>query len=88
MIARYVVLGPLGGNQAASDGRWASVFLVNFHFAADGTNYLSSLHASVLQNYWSLAVSKSSSTSSTRLSSWWLRASRGVSRCVLDSELY
>jgi peptidoglycan/LPS O-acetylase OafA/YrhL len=56
VIASYIVLGPLGGNQAASDGRWASVFLVNFHFAADGTNYLSSLHASVLQNYWSLAV--------------------------------
>jgi peptidoglycan/LPS O-acetylase OafA/YrhL len=57
VIASYVVLGPLGGNQAAGDGRWASVFLINFHFADSGTNYLASqLPPSVLQNFWSLAV--------------------------------
>src|SRR3984957_12767186 len=56
VIASYALLGPLGGNQAATDGRGASVFLVNFPVPADGTNYLASLHASVLQNYWSLAV--------------------------------
>ena len=53
----YVVLGVLSGNRAAIDGRWAAVFLVNFHFAAEGTNYLSSQDLpSPLQNFWSLSV--------------------------------
>jgi peptidoglycan/LPS O-acetylase OafA/YrhL len=57
VIASYVFLGPLSGNETASDARWASVFLINIHFASTGTNYLSSqLPPSVLQNYWSLAV--------------------------------
>ena len=57
VIAAYVILGPLSGNQTADDGRWASVFLVNIHFSANGTNYLSALlPPSVLENYWSLAV--------------------------------
>jgi peptidoglycan/LPS O-acetylase OafA/YrhL len=57
VIASYVLLGPLSGNQTAADARWASVFLINFHFASTGTNYLAAqLPPSVLQNYWSLAV--------------------------------
>jgi len=57
VVASYIVLGPLSGNQTAGDARWASVFLINVHFATNGTNYLSSqLPPSVLQNYWSLAV--------------------------------
>jgi peptidoglycan/LPS O-acetylase OafA/YrhL len=57
VIASYVLLGPLSGNQTANDGQWASVFLINIHFEANGTNYLSALlPPSVLQNYWSLAV--------------------------------
>ena len=57
VVASYAVLGPLSGNQTAVDTRWASVFLINIHFASVGTNYLSSqLPPSVLQNYWSLAV--------------------------------
>ena len=57
VIASYVLLGPVSGGQTASDARWASVFLINIHFASTGTNYLSSqLPPSVLQNYWSLAV--------------------------------
>ena len=57
VIATYVLLGPLSGNQTAGDARWASVFLINIHFASTGTNYLASqLPPSVLQNYWSLAV--------------------------------
>ena len=53
----YVVLGVLSGNRTAIDGRWAAVFLVNFHFAAEGTNYLSSQELpSPLQNFWSLSV--------------------------------
>jgi peptidoglycan/LPS O-acetylase OafA/YrhL len=57
VIASFVLLGPLSGDQTASDARWASVFLINIHFASTGTNYLSAqLPPSVLQNYWSLAV--------------------------------
>jgi peptidoglycan/LPS O-acetylase OafA/YrhL len=57
VIASYVLLGPLSGNQTAGDARWASVFLINIHFASAGTNYLSAqAPPSVLQNYWSLAV--------------------------------
>jgi peptidoglycan/LPS O-acetylase OafA/YrhL len=57
VIASYVFLGPLSGGQTAGDARWASVFLINLHFATGGTNYLASpLPPSVLQNFWSLAV--------------------------------
>ena len=57
VVASYAVLGPLSGNQTAVDAWWASVFLINIHFASVGTNYSSSqLPPSVLQNYWSLAV--------------------------------
>jgi peptidoglycan/LPS O-acetylase OafA/YrhL len=57
VIASYVLLGSLIGNQTANDGRWASVFLINVHLAANGTNYLSAqLPPSLLENYWSLAV--------------------------------
>jgi len=57
VIAAYALLGSVSGNQNAIDARWASVFLVNVHFAATGTNYLASqAPPSVLQNYWSLAV--------------------------------
>ena len=41
----------------ANDGRWAAVFLSNFHFAAVGTNYFTAkLPPSPLQNFWSLSV--------------------------------
>jgi peptidoglycan/LPS O-acetylase OafA/YrhL len=57
VIASYILLGSLIGNQTANDGRWASVFLINVHLAANGTNYLSAqLPPSLLENYWSLAV--------------------------------
>ncbi len=55
--AAYVMLGVIYGNQTATDARWASVFLANFHFSAIGTNYLTSTQPpSPLQNFWSLAV--------------------------------
>ena len=57
VVASYVLVGPITGNQTAGDARWASVFLINVHFASTGTNYLAStLPPSVLQNFWSLAV--------------------------------
>lgn len=37
-VAAYAVLGVVGGNRTAVDGRWAAVFLANFHFASVGTN--------------------------------------------------
>jgi peptidoglycan/LPS O-acetylase OafA/YrhL len=53
----YFFLGIGAGDGTATDGRWASVFLANFHFTAIGTNYLSAQQPpSPLQNYWSLSV--------------------------------
>jgi peptidoglycan/LPS O-acetylase OafA/YrhL len=57
VVFSYVLLGVGPGQQAASDGRWASVFLANFHFISTGTNYLNATQLpSPLQNFWSLAV--------------------------------
>jgi peptidoglycan/LPS O-acetylase OafA/YrhL len=55
--ASYLVLGYVSGNTVADDGRWAAVFLSNFHFEAVGTNYFTAkLPPSPLQNFWSLSV--------------------------------
>ncbi len=57
VFASYLFLGVVFGNNAADDGRWAAVFLSNFHFEAIGTNYLAaSRPPSPLQNYWTLSV--------------------------------
>jgi peptidoglycan/LPS O-acetylase OafA/YrhL len=57
VVASYAVLGIVGGNQTAVDGRWTAVFLANFHFASLGTNYLTAqAPPSPLLNFWSLAV--------------------------------
>ena len=57
MVASYVALGFVSGNLVADDGRWAAVFLSNFHFEAVGTNYFTAkLPPSPLQNFWSLSV--------------------------------
>ena len=57
VLATYHFLGSASGAEVADDGRWAAVFLANFHFAAAGTNYLASQRPpSPLQNYWSLGV--------------------------------
>ena len=39
VVASFLVLGAVSGAQVADDGRWAAVFLSNFHFEALGTNY-------------------------------------------------
>ena len=56
--ASYVALGYVTGNTVADDGRWAAVFLSNFHFESVGTNYFTAklLSPSPLQNFWSLSV--------------------------------
>ena len=57
VILSYVFLGFLSGDRSATDGRWAAIFLANFHFASQGTNYLASQQLpSPLQNFWSLSV--------------------------------
>ena len=57
VVLAYWFLGVAGGSSTATDGRWAAVFLANFHFIAIGTNYFSSQQPpSPLQNFWSLAV--------------------------------
>ena len=57
VAASYVALGSLTGNTVADDGRWAAIFLSNFHFASVGTNYFTAkLPPSPLQNFWSLSV--------------------------------
>jgi peptidoglycan/LPS O-acetylase OafA/YrhL len=57
VVAGYAVLGVLAGDRTAVDGKWAAVFLANFHFASIGTNYLTATQPpSPLQNFWSLAV--------------------------------
>jgi len=57
VVAVYVLLGSVDGNNVADDGRWAAVFLANYHFLEVGTNYLQSLRPpSPLQHFWSLSV--------------------------------
>ena len=57
VVSCYTLLGPVSGDLVADDGRWAAVFLSNFHFEAIGTNYFTAkLPPSPLQNFWSLSV--------------------------------
>ena len=57
IVAAYVFLGVLAGGRTATDARWAAIFLVNVHFASEGTNYLAAQQLpSALQNFWSLSV--------------------------------
>ncbi len=57
IIASYVFIGASVGGQTAIDGRWAALFLANFHYAATDTNYLvAQSPPSPLLNYWSLGV--------------------------------
>ncbi len=56
-VLAYALLGVVYGDETATDARWASVFLANFHFSSIGTSYLTaSQPPSPLQNFWSLAV--------------------------------
>jgi peptidoglycan/LPS O-acetylase OafA/YrhL len=56
-VLAYFVVDAATGGRAADDGRWASLFLANFHFASIGTNYFAAQQPpSPLQNYWSLSV--------------------------------
>lgn len=57
ILASYHWLGFIRGASVASDGRWAAVFLENFHAISVGTDYFGAHQAiSPLLHYWSLAV--------------------------------
>jgi len=57
VLFSYLLVGVVTGDNTAGDGRWAAVFLANFHFESVGTDYLLAMRApSPLQNYWSLSV--------------------------------
>lgn len=57
VVVSYGALGFIRGNEISDDARWVAVFLGNYHFAAEGTNYFQSqLPPSPLQNYWSLSI--------------------------------
>jgi peptidoglycan/LPS O-acetylase OafA/YrhL len=57
VFASTLLLDFLRAGDIVTDGRWAAVFLANFRFASQGTDYLASnLPPSPLQHFWSLAV--------------------------------
>ena len=74
VVLSYVFLGIVGGNQTATDGIWATVFLANFHFASTGTNYLTEFQPPLPYRTSGPCRLKSSSTLSIpRCSSLWER---------------
>ena len=54
--AFYLLYSDALGASVADDGKWALVFGINWHFAADSTNYFSDQVSSPLLHYWSLSV--------------------------------
>ena len=57
VLATRVLLGPVFGADAATDGFWSTVFLANFHFAALSQDYFASgIPQSTMQHYWSLSI--------------------------------
>ena len=57
VVATYLLQGFLRGDEVAVDGRWAAIFLANFHEIAVGNNYLGAMGTPTpLLHYWSLAV--------------------------------
>ncbi len=57
LFASYHYLGFLRGDEVARDATWCSLFVGNFRFALDGTNYLAAQEPpSPLQHFWSLGV--------------------------------
>jgi peptidoglycan/LPS O-acetylase OafA/YrhL len=57
LVATYLFLGFISGNQVAADAKWTAVFSANIHFALQGTDYFESqLPPSPLLHMWSLGV--------------------------------
>lgn len=57
VVMSYAWLGFLRGDAIVSDAKAAILYVANFHFISNGTNYINSQQPpSPLQNYWSLSV--------------------------------
>lgn len=57
VVVAHALLSFVRAGTVYVDARWATVFLVNYHFAAVGTDHLrAAAPPSPLQHYWSLAV--------------------------------
>jgi peptidoglycan/LPS O-acetylase OafA/YrhL len=56
LLAERLLLSAADTALVASDAKWSSVFLANFHFASVYPNFFVHRPDSPLQNYWSLAV--------------------------------
>ena len=57
VITSYLWIGGTRADRIAVDAQWTAVFLANFRFISQGTDYLNStLPPSPVQHYWSLAV--------------------------------
>lgn len=57
VAASYYWLGSYAGQRLVPDVRWASLFAVNFHFIAVGTDYFTKNQPpSLVLQYWSLAL--------------------------------
>ncbi len=57
VLLGYQVFGQLRANRVAEDAQWSAVFLSNFRFIQQGTDYLGAQQEpSPLQHFWSLAV--------------------------------
>ena len=57
VVASYLLFGRYATAAVANDARAAALFVANYHFAWEGTNYFASQQApSALLHFWSLAV--------------------------------
>ncbi len=52
----YALFTPARGDQVRTEGIWALLFGVNWHFAGNGTDYFDDSSASPLLHYWSLSI--------------------------------
>ena len=72
VLCTYLLLGVVSGDSAADDGRWAAVFLANFHFSSIGTAYLTATRPRHRCRTTGRCRSRNSSTwCSPRCSCWW-----------------
>ena len=57
VFASWLLLNYIRAEQVSSDAFWSTIFLANFHFSSQGTDYFSAdTPPSPLQHFWSLAV--------------------------------
>jgi peptidoglycan/LPS O-acetylase OafA/YrhL len=57
LFASWLLLNYVRAEQVSVDAFWSTIFLANFHFAGQGTDYFSAdTPPSPLQHFWSLAV--------------------------------